>query len=351
MDVGATLSGLRQWAALPAGGRSHVARGFARAVAIRAHNIAALRFVLPQGAFRTSPDEEAEVRRRLFALYAADYRNVKDGVYPESLADGFSWWDLLKSYPRLIRDAPLMRRHAFAKVYDDLPDDAAGYPKYYRRNFHFQTDGYLGSDSAAIYESQVELLFAGSAGAMHRQVLPPLVRELRERPKPRILDLACGTGPVLRMLHTALPHAQLFGVDLSPHYIARARERLGDVMPLSLVVENAETLPFVDGYFDAVTNVYLMHELPPDVRDRVLREVARVLVPGGLFVLADSVQIADAPAIARQLDSFPVRFHEPFYRQYSRDDMAARLRRAGLEPIDTQQHFLTKVTVCRQRAA
>ena len=46
----------------------------------------------------------------------------------------------------------------------------------------------------------------------------------------RLLDVACGTGHLLRMLGAALPNqAKFFGVDLSPQYIARAREILGEL--------------------------------------------------------------------------------------------------------------------------
>jgi ubiquinone/menaquinone biosynthesis C-methylase UbiE len=278
---------------------------------------------------------------------------VRDGLYPASLAHDFPWRTFASVYPRIVADAPRMRRRAHENRFDDVPPEAGDYPRYYRRTFHFQTEGYLSEHSAALYDTQVELLFGGTAQVMRRQALPPLVEALRgrERARTRVLDLACGTGNVLRMLAAALPGLSLFGVDLSPHYIAHARRRLDDVVPLSLVVENAESLPFVDGYFDAVVNVFLMHELPPKVRSRVLSEVARVLAPGGRFVLADSVQRVDAPAIARLLENFPKQFHEPFYRQYLGDDLLGRFAQAGLVVDDVRQAFLTKIVVAHRPAA
>jgi len=84
------------------------------------------------------------------------------------------------------------------------------------------------------------------------------------------------------MLGAALPvEAKLFGVDLSPHYIARAREILPRDLDVSLVCDNAENLPFVDESFDAVTSAYLLHEVPAEVRARVLAEMARVVRPAG----------------------------------------------------------------------
>ena len=351
MDVVANIAELFPFQQGDLATRAHVARGVARALALTLHNTAFFGLVLPGGRLRPTPAEQAELRHRLAELFEEDWRNVENGIYPASLANDFSWLKLLGSYPRLLRDAPGLRRRAMRNEFDDLPPGIESFPRYYQRNFHYQTDGYFGLDSAAMYEPQVEILFTGTANAMRRQVLPPLVRQLRGRDVSvlKILDIACGTGPVLRMLAGTFPNARLYGCDLSPHYIAHARAALADILPLSLVAENAEHLPFVDGYFDAATCVYMFHELPPAVRSVVLKEAARVLVPGGLLVLADSIQLADAPVLRRHLEHFPEQFHEPFYRQYVRDDLGARFAEAGFDVIEVGQHFVTKVIAARKR--
>ena len=76
-------------------------------------------------------------------------------------------------------------------------------PNYYKRNFHYQTDGYLSKQSAQIYNHQVELLFSGTANMM-RKMLFKKISELNyerkyekkyEREKEhKILELACGNG-------------------------------------------------------------------------------------------------------------------------------------------------------------
>jgi ubiquinone/menaquinone biosynthesis C-methylase UbiE len=333
--------------------QAHVVRGLARATALAVHNATFYNVVYPGERLRPTATEAAELRRRLHALFNEDWRNVQDGIYPAALARDFSWRRLLASYPRMMLDAPRVRRRVHQNIYDDVPADAAHFPPYYRRNFHFQTDGYFGRESAALYEQQVEIVFGGTANAMRRQVLPPLVRELRGREPDslKLLDLACGTGPVLRMLAAALPGARLFGCDLSPQYIAHARAALADIVPLSLVAENAEHLPFVTGYFDAATCVYLFHELPPAVRTQVLKEAARVLAPGALLVIADSLQLQDAPPLKRHLEHFPDQFHEPFYPHYLRDDLAARLDGAGFDLLERHTHFVTLVLVARRRTS
>ena len=81
-----------------------------------------------------------------------------------------------------------------------LTDDTRGKrPDYYLRNFHFQSGGWLTQDSARRYDTQVEVLFNGSANATRRQALLPLheVFAGRDQRRLRLLDVGCGTGRFL----------------------------------------------------------------------------------------------------------------------------------------------------------
>jgi ubiquinone/menaquinone biosynthesis C-methylase UbiE len=80
-----------------------------------------------------------------------------------------------------------------------------------------------------------------------------------------------------------------------------------------------------------------------EVRARVLGEAARVLRPSGLAVVADSIQLRDAPELRREILAFPDRFHEPYYKSYVEDDLAARMADAGLRVTGSQLAFLTKL--------
>lgn len=81
------------------------------------------------------------------------------------------------------------------------------------------------------------------------------------------------------------------GLDLSPFYLAEARGLHAHWEALrghtgeggaTWVHANAEAMPLPDASFDAVSVVYLLHELPPASRARVAAEVFRVLRPGGV---------------------------------------------------------------------
>ena len=81
-------------------------------------------------------------------------------------------------------------------------------------------------------------------------------------------------------------------------------------------------MPSSDATFDAVTCVYLLHELPPAARAAVAKEAARVLKPGGVLVLADSIQLGDRPHVDRHLGRVGD-FNEPYYRSYIREELVA----------------------------
>ena len=301
---------------------------------------------------RPTPEAAASLRSRIFRLFEEDWQDAEAGLYPRELIEQLPWREYAHALPRLLFDLPRTRARIERGDFSDIAQ-ADRYPSYYARNFHYQTEGYLGHTSAQLYDLQVELLFGGTADVMRRRLIPPVVKFARASDaKPlRVLDVACGTGHFLRMLGAALPSGKFYGLDLSPHYIARAREVLPRAMDVSLVCDNAERLPLLDGSFDVATSVFLLHEVPGDVRERVLAEMARVVRPGGLVVVADSIQLADAPELERQILGFPNRFHEPYYLGYVKDDLAQRLTAAGLRVTETRLAFLTKIVTAQKEMA
>ena len=101
-----------------------------------------------------------------------------------------------------------------------------------------------------------------------------------------------------------------------------ARLGLGNA---SLVRADAGRLPFSDASFDAVTVSYGLHELPPAVRERTLREAARVLRPEGCLVAAD----LDRPPRLGWLVDLYLRLGEPASARTALGDGLARLLRSA----------------------
>jgi len=296
-------------------------------------------------------------QRRLFAqiadLFRRDLSNVEAGHYPLPAGEFGSPAAFLDLSRRFLADVPKVARRratgAHQEVFEATRDAPTGLPRYYRQNFHFQTDGWLSRDSARIYDFQVEVLFKGATAAMRRQALVPLSQLLRQKDQRRVAyaDIACGTGGLLAPALTAFPRLAGIGVDLSHPYLQHARTALSRRARAraSFVTAPAEALPFADDSLDVASCVYLFHELPPKVRREVAAEFARVLKPGGLLIFADSLQEGDLPENDGLLHLFPALFHEPYYEGYLTDDLDGTFARAGLRLREMTPAFLTRVAV------
>ncbi|MBR8839250.1 MAG: class I SAM-dependent methyltransferase [Stigonema ocellatum SAG 48.90 = DSM 106950] len=299
-----------------------------------------------------------KIRERLNHLLEADWQDAERGIYPESLLFDNPWEDFFRYYPLVWLDLPQMWERVNQKRCQEFSPsiDIDGYPSYYLQNFHYQTDGYLSDFSANLYDLQVEILFGGSADVMRRRILAPLVETLHgtslQPRQTRVLDVACGTGRTLKMIRAALPQASLFGTDLSPAYLRKATELLSQIpgeLP-QLLQANAEELPYLDNYFHAVTSVFLFHELPAMVRQRVIEQCFRVTKPGGTFIICDSIQMSDFPDMEPAMENFHETFHEPYYKNYTTDNLVERLEKAGFENIEMQVHFMSKYLIARKPA-
>jgi ubiquinone/menaquinone biosynthesis C-methylase UbiE len=296
---------------------------------------------------KISSDVLRVLQRRRQELHRQDLANVDAGMYPRELLFDIPTRRYLRQLPKLLADAPNVLRRKHDNNYKDIPAvDKDRFPPYYRRTFHWQSGGYFSDFSAAVYELGVELLFRGTADVMRRQIIPPVTRWLQAHGgDARLIDIGCGTGRTLHQLSRAHPGLRLYGADMSPAYVKRARQRLLEVDEITLAVENAEALPWADGTFEIATSVYMFHELPRNARRNAVREMFRVVKPGGLVVIEDSAQPAESPELDGVLRSFPKEFHEPFYADYLEDDLAGIPRECGFVDVRTESHLVAKVVI------
>src|SRR5579872_3558878 len=258
---------------------------------------------------RLAMPHRTRILRDFEALLTRDWRNIEEGIYcrPETMVDGPM--EALRKARLFFADLPRVeaRRRADAndEVFRATPEGR--YPRYYLQNFHYQTDGWLSRRSAELYDHQVEVLFGGGADAMRRQALVPLKQVLAERGvrQARLLDLGCGTGRFLREVKNNYPRLAVTALDLSPFYLDMARENLAPWSRTDFLEAPAESVPLPDGSVDVVTSIFLFHELPVKQRREVVREMARLLKPGGAVILVDSIQLGDVPDYDALVEYFP----------------------------------------------
>ena len=108
-------------------------------------------------------------------------------------------------------------------------------------------------------------------------------------PGMKILDVGCGTAALgLAVSERMGATGAVYGLDLSHTQVLHARRKADNVhAEVRLIQGSMDTLPFEDNTFDAAVSNLAFHEVSAEVRRGAIREIARVLKPGGFFSLLD----------------------------------------------------------------
>jgi ubiquinone/menaquinone biosynthesis C-methylase UbiE/uncharacterized OsmC-like protein len=177
--------------------------------------------------------------------------------------------------------------------------------------------------------------YATSAGHATGSDLVILLSLLDPKSNMVVLDIATGAG------HTAMAVApyvrEVMATDLTPEMIAETQRLSSEkgIKNLRTQVADAEALPFADASFDAVTVRIAPHHFPNI--QKAIGEVARVLRPGGVFIVEDSC----APEARRQ-DKFIndlEKLRDPTHvRSYTRREWKAMLAQAGLAVVRVRNY-------------
>jgi ubiquinone/menaquinone biosynthesis C-methylase UbiE len=293
--------------------------------------------------------DRMQIYADMAVLLRQDLANIEAGLYPLPADHEGSLLTLLERSRLFFDDLPeIHRRRKRGGHGEVLNEHTVGKrPDYYLQNFHFQSGGWMTEESAERYDTQVEVLFNGTANAIRRQALPQLEEVFagHDQRKLRLLDIGCGTGRFVDQAKQVWPRLPCIGLDLSEPYIDYAGRHLRRWAATNLLVANAEAIPVADASCDAVTSIFMFHELPPEVRRIVFGECARVLKPGGRFVLLDSLQLGDRPDYDGLLELFPQNYHEPFYLTYIIENFEEIANSSGLTQVRNFNAFISKVMV------
>lgn len=132
----------------------------------------------------------------------------------------------------------------------------------------------------SIMDKLAELNLDGSRGYFDAVFTEHIYGALRLEPGLRILNLGCGYGSDEQEMSCRCPDLKLAGCDISETMLRTARHNQTPARLLNCVAEN---LPLPDGSFDRILSREVIEHVmnPPDV----LRELYRVLVPGGIAVV------------------------------------------------------------------
>jgi len=141
---------------------------------------------------------------------------------------------------------------------------------------------------------------------LHRLWKAFAVSIARPRPGERILDVASGSGDLARALGLRVqPGGEIWLTDINRSMLARGRDRVLDEGLLAPAVQcDAERLPFPSGRFDCVSVAFGLRNMTH--KEQALREMARVLKPGGRLVVLEFSKVWRPLERAYDLYSFRV---------------------------------------------
>ena len=138
------------------------------------------------------------------------------------------------------------------------------------------------------WPARYDLLLTALTLGRERSFRERTLRPARLQPGESVLDIGCGTGSLAIAAAGHAGPGNVIGIDPSPEMIARARQkaarRSADV---TFEVAYAQSLPFPDARFDVVLSTVMLHHIPREGREAALREVRRVLKPGGRLLAVD----------------------------------------------------------------
>lgn len=172
--------------------------------------------------------------------------------------------------------------------------------------------------------------YLASAAHAQGEDLAQVVAFLDARPDDTVLDLGCGVGHTLRRIAPSVRLA--IGADATPGMLEGARTLMaqGNITNVALVVAEAGSLPFLDASFDRVTCRLAAHHFT-DVAG-AFAEVARVLRPGGRFVVADNYA-PDDPALDRWINTLETLRDPSHVREHTVSEWRGLLERAGFRVV------------------
>uniref|UniRef100_A0A7S0WJH7 Methyltransferase type 11 domain-containing protein n=1 Tax=Pyramimonas obovata TaxID=1411642 RepID=A0A7S0WJH7_9CHLO len=250
-------------------------------------------------------------------------------------------------------------------LYNKLRDPTVKYPDYYLQPFHAYTEGNLCWQAAFEAESATYSMalrvwpdegmkWEGAQDRLRASYVGCITAHIKDHnlPSPkRIVDAGCSVGISTRAVHAAFPEAEMTGLDLSPNMLAVATYRDADEascpqkMPgdhASLrqrrrwVHGKAEATGFEDDSMDLFSLSFVIHECPQQATRDIIAEAARVLKPGGVFVMTDNNPQSSViqnlpPALATLMKST-----EPHSDEYYTLDVEQALRDAGFTDVHSE---------------
>lgn len=254
----------------------------------------------------------------------------------------------LGRYLLILKDLKVFLTRKESKESHDLTETQSieNCPDYFRRNYHYQTDGYFSLESAARYDHQIEMLFLGSGHIMRKVAYSLLAKHIRGHEK--ILEFGAGSGTSGYQFKQMFPETKLDLLEPSPAYLHYAEKTYPGTFE-KLIPAFLENFTSKDKY-DCIFSCFVMHEIPVKYWDALVENLKQSLRPEGYLLIIDSQQNCDKPEHQFALDQFAEDFFEPYFEEFRMNSLEEYFERQGFELVAKEEVLFSKSLVFSLKA-
>ncbi|MDX2144995.1 MAG: class I SAM-dependent methyltransferase [Rhodospirillaceae bacterium] len=214
-------------------------------------------------------------------------------------------------------------------------------PEYTTHEIHSMPGGYVGdpfaghmynagTDWGAYVDTNAQ---DGSHMAMAAAAQIPADGKVR-----RILDIGTSIGQLATSMKRRFPDAEVWGIDVGGPMVRYAHMKAADMgVAVNFAQRLAEDTKFPTGHFDIVVSNLVFHEVSEQGAKDIIKEIARVLRPGGVFSPTDT-NTPPATVKAKYTLWYNYRWnHEDWYADWHSVDFAGEMRKSGLKVTDLKR--------------
>ena len=181
----------------------------------------------------------------------------------------------------------------------------------------------------------------GFSGYNPRKNYKRIVDSLKIDDKYKIADIGCGTGELLYLIRKKNSCARLYGIDISPKMIEKAKSK--KIKNVFFSIGDAEKLNFDNNTMDIIITSESFHHYP--YPQKALEEVNRVLKPNGLLVLCDMYR----PTPIRQAMNFMFKFtNTGDVKMYNRKEITKLISNSNFKIVRNEYFYSSYIYWCKK---
>jgi len=139
-------------------------------------------------------------------------------------------------------------------------------------------------DQRSIWDFEIEFnkdRSLNDARMRYDNIVDIIYRYTNDDKNKKLLEVGFGAGYFLEKLSKKF---ECFGIDISPKTVEFAKDKFKDNNRIKVSQQSIESTNFKDNYFDVVIAVEVIEHLPDGVLDNAIKEIRRILKPGGVFI-------------------------------------------------------------------